>query len=648
MRRRSCACHCGRRSGRARSRSWATSRPPRTTARRCPRPTWTRPSSRRCRRSGRWTFTRPNGSTCGWGRRCGRSTATGRTVDVGHDHVPYDTLVLATGSLSRRPPITGIEHPRVFTLRTADDAAVLRGRVRDAQRVAIIGAGFIGLEVASSLRKAGRDVVVLEMANRVLSRVTSPPVSAFFEALHRGHGVDLRTGVSVSQIEADGGQLSLEADDAVVCRADVVVIGAGARPNDDLARLAGLEVNNGILVDDRNRTSDPAVFAMGDCCNQFHATYQTRLRLESVQNATDQAKAVAAAICSSPPADPDAAVVLVRPVRRQAADRRHRHRVRPVRHPRQPRAGLGVLGVVPQARPPDRRRRGERAPRVRGRQQADRPHGTARPRCFGRRRPRPQRPPLNRDQPAMDAQRDPFTKQRQDTGIERMRAEGQDMPLILRLQDVRKTCKDWKTFSNDDPFMIVPHSEADVRTVRQVPDRDRPAGPHRVPRAGRAVLQPAQRSRVPGRHADAGGRDADRRRGCRIGRGGARVLAAAPVAVADQAVERGRVRGRPVDQLGHPRVQGRGRRDQRGRPGQLHPPEVRGDGRVRRGRLLQRPQPGRLPRPQANAGGEARVRQHGLRRRPRHRHPHRLQRDRLLRRAPRGGWIFCGKTRPAS
>ncbi len=229
-----------------------------------------------------------------------------RTVDVGHDHVPYDTLVLATGSLGRRPPITGIEHPRVFSLRTAADAAALRAGVRDARRVAIIGAGFIGLEVASSLRKAGRDVTVLQVGSRVLSRVTSPPVSAFFEALHRCHNVDLRTGVSVTLVEEEAdGLLALSAgDQGVVCRADVVVVGTGARPNDDLARLAGIEVNNGVLVDDRHRTSDPAVLAMGDCCNQVHPTYGARLRLESVQNATDGAKAVAATVCGLPAAAP--------------------------------------------------------------------------------------------------------------------------------------------------------------------------------------------------------------------------------------------------------------------------------------------------------------------------------------------------------
>jgi 3-phenylpropionate/trans-cinnamate dioxygenase ferredoxin reductase subunit len=224
-----------------------------------------------------------------------------RAVDIGHDKLRYDVLVLATGSLNRRPPIVGIEHPRVLSLRTAADAEMLRARAKDAKHVAIIGGGFIGLEVASSMRKIGRDVTLLQMSSRVLSRVTSPVVSAYFEALHRHHGVDLRTGVSVTMIREENQQLAIfGSDESVVCRADLVVIGAGARPNDDLARLARLEVNNGILVDERNRASDPAIYAIGDCCNQYHPLYKTRLRIESVQNATDQAKAAAAAICGLP------------------------------------------------------------------------------------------------------------------------------------------------------------------------------------------------------------------------------------------------------------------------------------------------------------------------------------------------------------
>ena len=150
------------------------------------------------------------------------------------------------------------------------------------------------------------DVTLLHLGTRVLSRVTSPPVSTFFEALHRARGVDLRTGVSVALIEeATDGRLELtDGDGQVLCRADVVVVGAGARPNDDLARLAGLDTNNGVTVDDRGRTSDPAIYAVGDCANQFHPMYGVRLRIESVQNAVDTAKAVAAALCGLPPPPP--------------------------------------------------------------------------------------------------------------------------------------------------------------------------------------------------------------------------------------------------------------------------------------------------------------------------------------------------------
>ncbi|MEM1012494.1 MAG: FAD/NAD(P)-binding oxidoreductase [Planctomycetota bacterium] len=223
-----------------------------------------------------------------------------KTVQVGDASIEYTSLVLATGSKHLRPPISGIDHDLVSSLRTAAEAEAVRDATRDADRVAIIGAGFIGLEVAASLRKLGRSVTVFEMADRVLSRVTCEAVSDFFEALHRGHDVDLRTGTAVASIDPSSGGLALR-DKAgeTLCEVDFVVVGAGAAPNDDLARACGLDVDNGIVVDEMNRTSDPSIYAMGDCCNQFHPLYETRLRLESVQNATDQAKRVAAAIAGA-------------------------------------------------------------------------------------------------------------------------------------------------------------------------------------------------------------------------------------------------------------------------------------------------------------------------------------------------------------
>lgn len=223
-----------------------------------------------------------------------------RQVVLDGQAIAYDTLVLATGSKQRQPPVAGIDHPRVHSLYTARDAELMRDKIADAKSVVIIGAGFIGLEVASSLRKLGVDVTVLELADRVLSRVTSTEVSAYFQALHRQHGVDLRTGVSASSIEERDGRMVVATPDGTEFSADFVVVGAGSMANDQLASEAGLDVDNGVLVNEVGLTSDPSIYAMGDCCNQFHPLYEKRLRLESVQNATDQAKVVAAAIAGKP------------------------------------------------------------------------------------------------------------------------------------------------------------------------------------------------------------------------------------------------------------------------------------------------------------------------------------------------------------
>ncbi|MEM9236515.1 MAG: FAD-dependent oxidoreductase, partial [Verrucomicrobiota bacterium] len=143
---------------------------------------------------------------------------------------------------------------------------------------------------------------VLELAPRVLSRVTSPEVSAFFEKLHAEHGVKLLTGVQVTEILEMGDALVVRASDGQEFIADFAVLGAGAAANSGLAEAAGLEVENGILVDEFNTTSDPDIHAVGDCCNQNRPRYGKRLRLESVQNAVDQAKTVALALTGNPKA----------------------------------------------------------------------------------------------------------------------------------------------------------------------------------------------------------------------------------------------------------------------------------------------------------------------------------------------------------
>jgi len=219
-----------------------------------------------------------------------------KTVKTDAGEIAYDKLVLCLGSLHRRPHIDGIGHEKVFVLQTATHAEALRHAAKPGSRVVIIGGGFIGLEVAASLRKRSLDVTVLELTPRVLSRVTSPEVSGYFENLHRSHGVSLHTGVSVTGIEDCGSGLKVLAAEGQEYAADFVVLGAGAVANTALAETAGLETANGILVDEFNRTSAPDIYALGDCCNQFRPLYQQRMRLESVQNAVDQARTVAASL----------------------------------------------------------------------------------------------------------------------------------------------------------------------------------------------------------------------------------------------------------------------------------------------------------------------------------------------------------------
>jgi 3-phenylpropionate/trans-cinnamate dioxygenase ferredoxin reductase component len=223
-----------------------------------------------------------------------------RRVVLDDQQLPYDALVLCTGTRARRLGLPGEELAGVFYLRTLADSERIRAAVRPGARAVIIGGGYIGLEVAASLRKLGAEVAVLEALNRVMNRVVAPPVSDFFAAEHAQHGVAIETGALVAALE---GVSSVE---RVVCRdgrafaADLVVIGVGAVPNDELARDAGLAVENGIVVDELGRTSDPAIFAAGDVTNHPNALFDRRLRLESVHNAMAQAKAVAQAIAGKP------------------------------------------------------------------------------------------------------------------------------------------------------------------------------------------------------------------------------------------------------------------------------------------------------------------------------------------------------------
>lgn len=222
-------------------------------------------------------------------------TADGRSFGYGH-------LVLAVGAHNRRPPIPGVDHDGVLDLRTLSDADRLRTALEGARDVVLVGGGFIGLEVAATARLKGCNVTVLEAADRLMSRVISPAMSAFFLAAHEASGIDVRLGTLASAIEAapDGRLAVRVAGSEAALPADLVILAIGVSPAVELAREAGLDTADGVLVDGHLLTADPAISAVGDCCNFPHRGANAMVRLESVQNAVDQAKCVAARLMGRP------------------------------------------------------------------------------------------------------------------------------------------------------------------------------------------------------------------------------------------------------------------------------------------------------------------------------------------------------------
>jgi 3-phenylpropionate/trans-cinnamate dioxygenase ferredoxin reductase subunit len=207
--------------------------------------------------------------------------------------LPYDKLALATGGRARPLPIPGADRPNVFLVRTIADVDGMRPYCTEGKRLVIVGGGFIGLEAAAVAIKLGVKVTVLESLPRVLARVTAPEVSAFFEQAHRQAGVDLRTGVQIKAFEGSPMVTHVVLGDGSRLEADFVVAGIGLIPNTELAQEAGLTVDNGIVVDEYARTSDPDIVAAGDCANHPSEFAGRRLRLESVQNAMEQGRAAA-------------------------------------------------------------------------------------------------------------------------------------------------------------------------------------------------------------------------------------------------------------------------------------------------------------------------------------------------------------------
>lgn len=211
--------------------------------------------------------------------------------------VSYDKLVLCTGARVRRLPVPGEDLDGVFYLRNADDVIAISEAITQAKRVVIIGGGYIGLETAASLRKQGLDVTVLEAMERILQRVTPPELSEFYRRIHREEGVHIIEGLSASEIIKTDDGLRVKSSDGASFEADMVIIGIGVIPNTELADLAGLSVGNGVEVDGQCRTNDPDIYAAGDVTHHHNPLYDVNLRLESVPNATEQAKIVAAHIC---------------------------------------------------------------------------------------------------------------------------------------------------------------------------------------------------------------------------------------------------------------------------------------------------------------------------------------------------------------
>lgn len=211
--------------------------------------------------------------------------------------LPYRQLLLATGGRPRRLDCLGADHPRVAYLRSVADAQSLQQTLRSGRRLAIVGGGYVGLEVAAAAIKKGLAVTLIEAAPRILARVAGTALAEYYEDVHRHAGVRLLTGSGVSAIKAVDDGLELHTTDGHTIGTDGVLAGIGLLPNQELAAEAGVACDNGIAVDENARTSVPDVFAAGDCTSHVSTLYDRHVRLESVQNAIEQAKSAAAAMC---------------------------------------------------------------------------------------------------------------------------------------------------------------------------------------------------------------------------------------------------------------------------------------------------------------------------------------------------------------
>ena len=217
----------------------------------------------------------------------------GHAVATRDERIGYDRLLLATGASPRRLRVADDSGAPVAYLRTIEDSERIKGELRPGRRVTVVGGGWIGLEVAAAARSAGCEVVVLEALEKPLVRVLGPEVAEVFATLHTSNGVDLRTRVSVTGVAHEAGRTVVHLDGAETVETDLLVVGVGVQPNVALAEAAGLETENGVLVDEYLRTSHPDVYAAGDVANAYHPRLGRRLRVEHWDNAIEQGLAVA-------------------------------------------------------------------------------------------------------------------------------------------------------------------------------------------------------------------------------------------------------------------------------------------------------------------------------------------------------------------
>ena len=223
--------------------------------------------------------------------------AARRVSLAGGGDLSYDKLLLATGSRVRRIPVPGAELANIFYLRGLDDCLAIQSRLTPGARLVVVGGGYIGLEAAATARGRKCQVTVIEVQDQVLARVAAPELGQFFAAAHRDSGVDIRCGLGVAGFEGAGRVERVRCADGTALEADLVVVGIGVAPGTELAEASGLAVDNGILVDEAGRSSDPHIFAAGDVSNHPNPLLGRRVRLESWQNAQNQAIATATAMC---------------------------------------------------------------------------------------------------------------------------------------------------------------------------------------------------------------------------------------------------------------------------------------------------------------------------------------------------------------